>query len=191
MRLALLGSPGIAIPYRPVFKISGVGVSKIGAGGTFAAVAPGDVLVIHSVNFPTAGNLGTVTFAGTENSPATFAAAINAQSKGLFSAVVVGGQITLFNAQKGSLSIADVTAATSAAVLASLGITATAFATAATQAQAPYGRAATVYDGSRTAPFHQKFLAAIGYGRRSFVLDRNAAATVFSDDVRQTPNPVA
>lgn len=190
MRLALLGSPGIAIPYRPVFPVSGTGVSKTGAGATYAAVVAGHVLVVHSVNFPTPGNNVTVTFTGAEAAQADFLAAINAQSKGLFRAVAAGGQIKLIANQLGTISVADVGAGTSADVLASLGITATAFGTAATSARGPYGRAAIAYDGGPGAAGSQRFMGARAMAARSFVLDRNAAATVFSDNLRPLPNPI-
>jgi hypothetical protein len=179
MRVALLGSPGVAMPYRPVFQVSGAGVSKTGAAATYAAVVANHVLVVTSRNWATV----TVTFTGAEASQAAFIAAINAQSKGRFIATNVGGQIKLTSTDLGSMSQAAVDAATSADVLASLGITATAFGTAATSARAPYGRAAIAYDGG---PTHQRFLAGM---ISAFILDRNAANTVFSDNVQQKPNP--
>lgn len=181
MRIALLGSPGIGVPYRPVFQVSGTGVSKTGAAATYAAVVALHVLVISFPNTNLANV--TVTFTGAEASQAAFLAAINAQSQGRFIAVNSGGQVRLIATQLGSMSSAAVAAGTDADVLASLGLTATAFGVAGTSARAPYGRAAIAYDGGA---LHQRFLAGT---ISAFILDRNAAPTVFADNVHQNPNP--
>jgi len=102
--------------------ITATAASKTGAAATYAAVTASHVLVVVDP----AGVQRTVTFAGTENSQALFHDAINSQLIG-FSAINVAGQTKLQTDKKGTGATASVHASTSADVLTSLGLTASAF----------------------------------------------------------------
>ncbi len=92
------------------------GKRLLGVGGTLAAVTAG-----HSLVLVVGGVQRAVAFAGTENSAALFAAAINAAA-GVF-VDTAGGQVRITTDHKGTGSSLTVDASTDADVLASLGLT--------------------------------------------------------------------
>jgi len=203
--MAILGSPGLGVPMRTPFRVAPVqgltlnnpaSATKTGAAATYAAVPAGNVLVMTFNGIP--GTV-TVTFAGTENSQATFHAAINAVLNLLGTPLPFGAPAGVVNSAGqsqfiapffGSFSGGAVTGATSAAVLVSLGITATAFAAATGGVQTYAGQYARQMGGMKVAgaTFIQRFLPVnLGPHPQVLMLDRGAAAAVLSDNPRYGP----
>ena len=201
MRCALLGSPGIGVPYRLPFRVTGSQATLLGAGATYLAVVAGHQL---DLQFNGIGPV-TVTFTGAEVGQAAFHAAINAVLN-LFgmptgatavAGVANSGGQSLFSAPfLGSFSGGEVLPTTDADVLASLGIAVAPFVSAVPGLTVYCGRYARQVGGPRdvlAAGVNQHFIF-LGnrYGNGVMVLDRNApaapAAQPSSDDVRYNPS---
>lgn len=102
--------------------IAATPATSTGVGGTFASVAASTTAVFTIAGIP--GNQ-TVTFDGTENSAATFAAQLNAQLRGA-QVAVVGGQVKITTDMRGS-GAAGTIVSLGTGLAASLGMTTGAF----------------------------------------------------------------
>lgn len=197
MRVALLGSPGVGVPPRLPFRVTGSQATLLGAGATYAAVVAGHQLELR---FDGVASPVIVTFDGTENNQALFIAKINA-TLNLFgmptgATAVAGvansaGQLLFSAPFLGSLSGGEVLPTTDADVLASLGIAAGPFLAAAPGLTMYCGRYARQVGGPRNigGGVNQHFVF-LGkrYGGSVMVLDRSVASTVSADSVRFVPS---
>jgi len=210
MRVALLGSPGIGVPYRLPFRVTGQQAFKNGAAATYAAVVAG-----HHLDLSLNGIQGTVivTFAGTENTQALFFAAINAvlntlgQSFPIIGGTSLGvqsgaagrvvnnaGQVQLQAPFLGNMSGGSILPTTSADVLVSLGLAAGAFTAAVAAVQAQPGTGGLYAGqisgtGTTGARNQHAIVAAVGMNRAVLLLDRGVAFATSSDNVRLIPAP--
>jgi hypothetical protein len=197
MRVALLGSPGIGVPFRLPFRVTGGQATKLGAGATYAAVVAGHHLDLSFNGIPQAI---IIPFTGAEATQAAFNAVIQPILRALgmptgataVADVVNSGGEELFSAPfLGTFSGGAVLGSTSADVLASLGITATAFAAAVAGLTMFAGRAARQVGGppqiAGAVNQHYVFLGS-GMPRGVMVLDRNVLAAVSADSVRINPS---
>lgn len=198
MRLALLGSPGIGVPYRPPFKINASAASILNdPAATYAAVVAGHKLLIAR---PQDATPIQVVFAGTENTRALFLATLSAALTGLFAVATSGGnQLTITTQQLGAIIEGTKIAAagSDADVLASLGLVAgTVFTGPANPSELAYGaRTGSRYFGKPTAgaatAYQHATVVRVGPYGAPIIVDRGVRGSVSSDLVRFAPTPGA
>lgn len=196
MRAALLGSPGVGVPFRTPFAIQASPATVVGAGATYAAVVAGHTLKIARPE-DTAAPL-TVTFDGTEATQAAFLAKINAQIGQWITAANAGGQVRLTTTQRGSIITGTVIdLASDADVLASLGLVAGAFGTPAAASKVPYtGPAGQLWLGVLRVPlggqqYQHATVIRNGHHAALLLVDRGAAGDTASDVTTFAPSPTA
>jgi hypothetical protein len=179
------------------FRVTGSQARLLGAGATYLAVPPGNNL---SLSFNGIPQIVTIPFTGAEVGQAAFHAAINAfltllgMPTGATAAASVAdsaGQSLFVAPFLGTFSGGAVLAASSAAVLASLGIAVGPFAVAVAGLTMVGGLAARQVGGpSQVAgAVNQRFVfLGGGPGRSVMILDRGVVQAVSADSARINPS---
>lgn len=190
MRCALLGSPGIGVPFRTPFAIVAGAASIVGAGATYVLPGPG-VLLIRRPQDPLATPL-TVNFA-TEATQADFVNAINAQIGSFITATPAGGEIRLTTNERGSIVEGTVIdAASTAGVLTALGLAAGPFGVPG-PSSVPYTATPAGPWFGRPAVGRERYQHGITllHGQKTILVmvDRCAPGNIFADLARFAPSP--